>query len=93
MGAAIYAFKATVRQTTEVRMARQSSPHRPWGANCRACSPDSWPNWKRGCPVTVAELQQLLSDLGKFLRASQSASVAGELEYLCGKLQHFGGTS
>jgi hypothetical protein len=39
--------------------------------------------------VTVAELQQLLSDLGRFLRAAQSAGVAGELEYISGKLQPF----
>jgi hypothetical protein len=39
--------------------------------------------------VTVAELQLFLSDLGKFLRASESARVAGELEYLSDKLQPF----
>jgi hypothetical protein len=39
--------------------------------------------------VTVAELQLLLSDLGKFLRASESAKVAGELEYVSAKLQPF----
>jgi hypothetical protein len=39
--------------------------------------------------VTVAELQQFISDLGRFLRASESAKVAGELEYLCGKLEPF----
>jgi hypothetical protein len=41
--------------------------------------------------VTVAELQLLLSDLGKFLRAAQSATVAGELEYISAKLQPFQG--
>jgi hypothetical protein len=41
--------------------------------------------------VTVAELQLLLSDLGKFLRASAAATPAGELEYLSGKLQPFQG--
>ena len=39
--------------------------------------------------MTVAELQLLLSDLGKFLRASQSAAVAGELEYISTKLTPF----
>jgi hypothetical protein len=39
--------------------------------------------------VTVAELQLLLSDLGKFLRASESAKVAGELEYISAKLAPF----
>jgi hypothetical protein len=41
--------------------------------------------------VTVAELQSLLSDLGKFLRASESAKVAGELEYISTKLAPFRG--
>jgi hypothetical protein len=39
--------------------------------------------------VTVAELQLLLSDLGKFLRASESAKAAGELEYVSAKLAPF----
>ena len=39
--------------------------------------------------MTVAELQLLLSDLGKFLRASESAKVAGELEYISTKLAPF----
>jgi hypothetical protein len=39
--------------------------------------------------VTVAELKLLLSDLSKFLRASDSAKVAGELEYICAKLAPF----
>jgi hypothetical protein len=39
--------------------------------------------------VTVAELQLLLSDLGKFLRASESAKVAGELEYVSTRLAPF----
>jgi hypothetical protein len=41
--------------------------------------------------VTVAELQALLSDLGKFLRAADSAKVAGELEYICARLTPFQG--
>ena len=41
--------------------------------------------------MTVAELQMLLSDVGKFLRASASATAAGELEYLCARLQPFAG--
>ena len=41
--------------------------------------------------MTVAELQLLLSDLGKFLRASDSAKVAGELEYVSAKLEPFKG--
>ena len=41
--------------------------------------------------MTVAELQLLLSDLGKFLRASQSARAAGELEYISEKLSPFKG--
>jgi hypothetical protein len=41
--------------------------------------------------VTVAELQLLLSDVGKFLRASEAAKVAGELEYISAKLQPFRG--
>jgi hypothetical protein len=41
--------------------------------------------------MTVAELQLLLSDLGKFLRASESAKVAGELEYIGAKLTPFRG--
>jgi hypothetical protein len=41
--------------------------------------------------VTVAELQLLLSDLSKFLRASESAKVAGELEYISAKLSPFKG--
>src|SRR5712691_7820158 len=39
--------------------------------------------------MTVAELQTLLSDLGRFLRASESAKVAGELEYISAKLTPF----
>lgn len=39
--------------------------------------------------MTVAELQLLLVDLGKFLRASESAKVAGELEYISDKLTPF----
>jgi hypothetical protein len=39
--------------------------------------------------VTVAELQILLSDLGKFLRASESAKVAGELELISSTLAPF----
>jgi hypothetical protein len=39
--------------------------------------------------VTVAELQLLLSDLGKFLRAAGSAAVAGELEHISSKLTPF----
>ena len=39
--------------------------------------------------MTVAELQMLISDVGKFLRASDSSRVAGELEYLTNKLQPF----
>jgi hypothetical protein len=39
--------------------------------------------------VTVAELQLLLSDLGKFLRASEAAKVAGELDFISVKLQPF----
>ena len=39
--------------------------------------------------MTVAELQLLLSDLGKFLRASESAKVAGELEYISARLAPF----
>jgi hypothetical protein len=39
--------------------------------------------------VTVAELQLLLNDLGKFLRAAESSRVAGELEEICAKLQPF----
>src|SRR5262249_22468632 len=58
-------------------------------ASCTPCSPGWWPKWKRGCPVTVAELQLLLSDLGKFLRASESARAAGELEYVSTKLAPF----
>jgi hypothetical protein len=41
--------------------------------------------------VNVAELQLLLSDLGKFLRAAESAKVAGELEYISARLQPFRG--
>jgi hypothetical protein len=41
--------------------------------------------------MTVAELQMLLSDVGKFLRATAGATAAGELEYLSGKLQPFAG--
>ena len=41
--------------------------------------------------MTVAELQLLLSDLGKFLRASQAATAAGELEYMSTKLGPFRG--
>jgi hypothetical protein len=39
--------------------------------------------------VTVAELQLLLSDLGKFLRASGAATVAGEVEHISAKLAPF----
>jgi hypothetical protein len=39
--------------------------------------------------VTVAELQLLLSDLSKFLRASSAASAAGDLEYISARLQPF----
>jgi hypothetical protein len=39
--------------------------------------------------VTVAELQLLLSDLAKFLRASEGAKVAGELEYIAARLGPF----
>jgi hypothetical protein len=39
--------------------------------------------------VTVSELQLLLSDLGKFLRASESAKVAGELEHISTRLAPF----
>jgi hypothetical protein len=39
--------------------------------------------------VSVAELQLLLSDLSKFLRLSDSAKVAGELEYIAAKLAPF----
>jgi hypothetical protein len=39
--------------------------------------------------VTVAELQLLLSDLGKFLRASEAAKVAGEIEYISARLVPF----
>jgi hypothetical protein len=41
--------------------------------------------------VTVEELQMLLTDLGKFLRASKSATAAGELEYVGAKLTPFRG--
>ncbi len=39
--------------------------------------------------MTVAELQVFLSDLGKFLRAAESAKVAGELEYVSARLTPF----
>ena len=39
--------------------------------------------------MTVAELQLLLSDVGKFLRASDAGRVAGELEYISAKLVPF----
>jgi hypothetical protein len=39
--------------------------------------------------VTVAELQLLLFDLGKLLRAAESAKVAGELESIAAALQPF----
>lgn len=39
--------------------------------------------------MTVAELQLLLSDLSKFLRAAESAKVAGELDYISSKLAPF----
>ena len=39
--------------------------------------------------MTVAELQLHLSDLGKFLRASGATAVAGELDYISGKLTPF----
>src|SRR6266446_6255806 len=68
---------------------RRSSRRQPWGPSCTVFSPGWRPKWKRGCQVTVAELQLLLSDLGKFLRASQSAKVAGELEYISTKLTPF----
>lgn len=41
--------------------------------------------------MTVAELQMLLSDTGKFLRATAGATAAGELEYLSARLQPFAG--
>jgi hypothetical protein len=41
--------------------------------------------------VTVAELQLLLSDLSKFLRASSAAAAAGDLEYISARLQPFRG--
>ena len=41
--------------------------------------------------MTVAELQLLLSDLGKFLKASQAAKAAGELEYVSDRLSPFKG--
>ena len=39
--------------------------------------------------MTVAELQLLLSDLSKFLRASEAAKVAGEIEYISVRLAPF----
>jgi hypothetical protein len=39
--------------------------------------------------LTVAELQLLLSDLAKFLRASDAARVAGELEQISARLAPF----
>lgn len=39
--------------------------------------------------MTVAELQFLLSNLAKFLRASEGAKVAAELEHLCERLIPF----
>lgn len=39
--------------------------------------------------MTVAELQLLLSDLSKFLRASEAAKVAGEIEYISARLAPF----
>jgi hypothetical protein len=39
--------------------------------------------------VTVAELQRLLSDLGKFLQSAKAATVARELDEISGKLQPF----
>jgi hypothetical protein len=39
--------------------------------------------------VTVSELQALLSDLSRFLRASGASAGAGELEYLGAKLGPF----
>ncbi len=39
--------------------------------------------------MTVSELQMFISDLGRFLRASGSSAVAGELEYLSAKLGPF----
>ena len=41
--------------------------------------------------MTVAELQMLLTDTGKFLRATAGATAAGELEYLSDKLRPFAG--
>ena len=41
--------------------------------------------------MIVAELRTFLSDLSKFLRASESAKAAGELEYLVAMLDPFGG--
>jgi hypothetical protein len=41
--------------------------------------------------VTVAELQSLLSDLAKFLRASGGAAVAGELDLISARLAPFSG--
>ena len=66
----VYAFETFIRDITpEVRDSEQEfSPPAP-GSSCTPCSPSWRPSWKRGCPVTVAELQLLLSDLGKFLRA------------------------
>jgi hypothetical protein len=39
--------------------------------------------------VTVADLQQFLSDLSKLLRVSRAAGVAGELDYVSAKLAPF----
>jgi hypothetical protein len=39
--------------------------------------------------LTVTELQTFLSDLGKLLRSSGSASVATEMEYIAAKLAPF----
>ena len=41
--------------------------------------------------MTVAELQMLLSDVGKFLRATGASTSAGELEYFSARLQPFAG--
>src|SRR5262249_50742357 len=70
--------------------ARRSSPRRSRAASCTARSPGWRPKWKRGCPVTVAELQLLLSDLSRFLRAAASSQAAAELEYVSAKLLPFG---
>src|SRR5580704_11987126 len=70
-------------------MARWSSPLRARTICCMACSLNLFRKWKRGCLVTVAELQVLFSDLGKFLRSSGAAGVGGELEFIGSKLTPF----